>query len=79
MMVHLHRASDRFGAKFKQQGAFMSLAEMQQYMSTPNIYAYVTQQQIAALTVQNYMTTVNGVTYVGTFDPVPALAAQALS
>lgn len=57
----------------------MSLTQMQQFISAPYIYGYVTQAQIAAMTVMFYQTTVNGIVFVGTNDPVPALAAQALT
>lgn len=57
----------------------MSLADLQQYISTPYIYGNVTSDQIAALTVPNYVTVINGITFVGTYDPVDTLSSQALS
>lgn len=57
----------------------MSLSDLQQYISAPYIYGNVTPAQINALTESYYQTTVNGIVFVGTNDPQPALAAQALS
>lgn len=57
----------------------MSLTTLQQFINTPYIYGNVTQAQIDALTVSNYVTVVNGIQFVGTYDPVPALASLALS
>jgi hypothetical protein len=52
----------------------MTYEEVQNFISAPNIYAGVSADQVAALTVTNYVTNIGGVIYVGTFDLVPDLA-----
>lgn len=56
----------------------MTYEEVQNYIATPNVYADVTSDQIAALTVANYVTAIGGITYVGTYDLVPDLSANQL-
>lgn len=52
----------------------MSYEQLQQFITAPILYGNVTLDEVEALTVNHYLTTLGGINYIGTFDPVDALA-----
>lgn len=52
----------------------MTYNEIQNYMQAAFYYANVTDEEFKALAVSHYMTIIGGVRYVGTNEPVEALA-----
>lgn len=56
----------------------MNYTDLKQFIAAECLYANVTDAEIEALEVTHYMTEINGVKYVGTSEPVEALAAKQL-
>jgi len=56
----------------------MSYEIISQYITAPHLYENVTEDEVNGLTVAHYMTIVNGVRFVGTYDAVDALADREL-
>jgi hypothetical protein len=56
----------------------MDYQTVSQFITAPHIYANITDEQLNAMPVSYYMTVLNGVRYVGTYDAVDVLASQEL-
>lgn len=56
----------------------MTYEEVSAFMAATHIYANVTDDQLNAMAVTHYMTVLNGVRYVGTYDACDDLASQEL-